>query len=325
LERKRSERTGASFALGLFDVALLEDERKSNMISAALAAEARETDITGWYESPSVIGAIFTSFNGAARKDICNRLHKLMTKVLSSLSILDREKVRVALHFFPDEIDETLYPDLQDESASKGSFRAIKRSVDVLFSLAMLTGLSPVMLAIALMVKCSSEGPVLFRQKRLGQFGREFDFLKFRTMSVNNDPKIHQEYIKKLIENKAGASGVFKIRHDPRVTRIGRFLRMSSLDELPQFWNVLKGDMSIVGPRPPIPYEVDKYKCWHKRRVIEVKPGITGLWQVYGRSRTTFDEMVRLDLRYIYQQSGWLDTVIVLKTPIAIISGSGAY
>jgi lipopolysaccharide/colanic/teichoic acid biosynthesis glycosyltransferase len=120
-------------------------------------------------------------------------------------------------------------------------------------------------------------------------------------------------------------AGVYKIVNDPRVTPTGRFLRRSSLDELPQFFNVLKGDMSLVGPRPPLPYEFERYSSWHRRRVLEVKPGLTGLWQVYGRSRTNFDEMVRLDLQYASQWSLWLDLKILLKTPIAVAFGGGGY
>jgi lipopolysaccharide/colanic/teichoic acid biosynthesis glycosyltransferase len=142
---------------------------------------------------------------------------------------------------------------------------------------------------------------------------------------VNSDPAIHKEYIRNLIGNKVGDSGAYKIKNDPRVTPIGRFLRKSSLDELPQFINVLKGEMSLVGPRPPIPYEFESYALWHRRRILEAKPGITGLWQVDGRSRTTFDEMVRMDLRYIRNQSFWLDVKILLKTPFAVLSGDGAY
>jgi lipopolysaccharide/colanic/teichoic acid biosynthesis glycosyltransferase len=118
---------------------------------------------------------------------------------------------------------------------------------------------------------------------------------------------------------------VYKITDDPRVTRVGRFLRKTSLDELPQFWNVLKGEMSLVGPRPPIPYELESYRTWHKRRILEVKPGITGLWQIYGRSRTTFDEMVRLDLRYARTWNLFLDLKILVQTPRAMFSGEGAY
>jgi lipopolysaccharide/colanic/teichoic acid biosynthesis glycosyltransferase len=148
-------------------------------------------------------------------------------------------------------------------------------------------------------------------------------------MQVHADPAIHQQYVRQFIRTNAAAAAVgpevvFKITNDPRVTRVGRFLRRTSLDELPQFWNVLKGEMSLVGPRPPLPYEVEEYKTWHYRRVFEAKPGITGLWQVTGRSRTTFDEMVRLDLRYARTHSVWTDIKILLATPRAVISGKGA-
>ncbi len=195
--------------------------------------------------------------------------------------------------------------------------------------MALLGALSPVFLAVSGLIKLTSKGPVLFRQTRVGHDGRPFTMLKFRTMQANCDPKIHQQYVAQFIQ--AGASGdpgvsrVFKIVDDPRVTRLGHFLRRSSLDELPQFWNVLRGDMSLVGPRPPLPYEVERYKRWHLRRLREAKPGITGLWQVTGRSRTTFDEMVRLDLRYAKNCSVWTDLKILLATPRAVVTGKGAH
>jgi lipopolysaccharide/colanic/teichoic acid biosynthesis glycosyltransferase len=178
---------------------------------------------------------------------------------------------------------------------------------------------------VATLIKLTSRGQVFFKQRRVGQFGQEFTFIKFRSMVVNNDPDIHRKYVEALIQNKAGGNGEFKIKNDPRVTPIGRFLRRTSLDELPQFLNTLKGDMSLVGPRPPIPYEMEKYALWHRRRVLEAKPGITGIWQVHGRSRTTFDEMVRMDLRYIRNRSFWLDLKLLLKTPYAVLKGNGAY
>ena len=192
--------------------------------------------------------------------------------------------------------------------------------------------LSPIFLAIAVAIKMSSPGPVLFRQKRVGHYGVPFTFLKFRSMHSTNDPQIHREYVTRLIagnvDSKVSANdtnGVYKITDDPRVTRVGRFLRKTSLDELPQFLNVLRGEMSMVGPRPPIPYELEAYDVWHRRRLLEVKPGITGLWQVNGRSRLRFDDMVRLDLRYAKGWSPWLDLKILLQTPRAVFSGDGAY
>jgi exopolysaccharide biosynthesis polyprenyl glycosylphosphotransferase len=206
---------------------------------------------------------------------------------------------------------------------------AFKRALDIVGSLMLLIALSPVMLIVAILVKATSHGPVFFKQTRIGQRGKPFQMLKFRSMRPNAGSAIHQDYVTWFIkqsgkQSEDKGSGVFKITNDPRITGIGRILRNSSLDELPQFFNVLMGEMSLVGPRPPLPYEVEQYKAWHCRRVLEAKPGITGLWQVTGRSRTTFDEMVRLDLRYARSYSLWTDVKILLATPKAVISGKGA-
>jgi len=177
-------------------------------------------------------------------------------------------------------------------------------------------------------VKLTSKGPVLYRQRRVGQFGRPFTMFKFRTMHVDVDHRIHEDYVENFIQCVQSATSLkdaaFKLVDDPRVTPVGNFLRRSSLDEMPQFWNVLRGEMSLVGPRPPVLYEAARYKRWHRRRVLEAKPGMTGLWQVSGRSRTTFDDMVRLDLRYAKNPSLWTDLKILLATPRAVLSGRGA-
>jgi lipopolysaccharide/colanic/teichoic acid biosynthesis glycosyltransferase len=158
-----------------------------------------------------------------------------------------------------------------------------------------------------------------------------FACLKFRTMHLDNDPSIHREFVRDLIrgeqrsENPQTGMTIYKITHDPRVTAIGRLLRKTSLDELPQFINVLRNEMSLVGPRPPVAYEFEEYDVWHRRRVLEIKPGITGLWQVKGRSRVKFDDMVRLDLQYARGWSLWLDIQIILKTPGAVVFGAGAF
>jgi lipopolysaccharide/colanic/teichoic acid biosynthesis glycosyltransferase len=200
--------------------------------------------------------------------------------------------------------------------------------LDLFGSLCCLIAFSPLFVAVALAVKLTSRGPVLFRQQRIGRAGRPFTMLKFRTMHVGLDERIHREYVEAFIQHgQAATSGtgtVFKLVNDPRITSVGGFLRKSSLDELPQFLNVLSGEMSLVGPRPPVAYEVARYKSWHRRRVLEAKPGMTGLWQVTGRSRTTFDDMVRLDLRYVATSSLWTDVKILLATPRAVLSGSGA-
>jgi len=208
----------------------------------------------------------------------------------------------------------------------------MKRGMDIAGSLMALLIFSPLFVVIALLIKLTSKGPMLFRQDRIGQYGKSFSFLKFRSMYVNNDASKHQEYVKQLIAGQAArkggdglSEGVFKLTDDPRITRVGKFLRRTSLDELPQFFNVLIGDMSLVGPRPPIAYEVEAYDLWHRRRLLEAKPGITGLWQVNGRSRVEFDEMVRLDLQYAKTWSPWLDLKILARTPKAMVAGEGAY
>jgi lipopolysaccharide/colanic/teichoic acid biosynthesis glycosyltransferase len=191
--------------------------------------------------------------------------------------------------------------------------------------------LSPLFLVIALAVKLTSKGPMFFRQQRVGRYGKTFVFLKFRSMYVNNDTTVHEVYVKKMIASEAEPQSgnsdkpVFKIVNDKRITPLGKFLRRTSLDELPQFLNVLKGEMSLVGPRPPIPYELAAYQTWHRRRLLAVKPGITGLWQITSRSTVKFDEMVRLDLRYASIWSLWLDLKILLRTPAAVVKGSGAH
>jgi lipopolysaccharide/colanic/teichoic acid biosynthesis glycosyltransferase len=202
--------------------------------------------------------------------------------------------------------------------------------MDVAGSLLLLFLDLPLFVVIAAAIKLTSRGPVFFRQTRVGHCGRKFTFLKFRSMYCNNDHSIHLEYVKQFIADETGGApgpagqAQYKIADDPRVTRIGRFLRRTSLDELPQFLNVLRGDMSLVGPRPPLPYEVECYQSWHWARLLAVKPGITGIWQVTGRSRVKFDDMVRMDLQYANTQSLLLDLKILLQTPQAMISGAGA-
>jgi len=208
--------------------------------------------------------------------------------------------------------------------------RFVKRASDILLSLVAIVLLAPVWLIVSLLVKRGSPGPVMFRQERVGMDGRIFLCYKFRTMDADSDDAPHREAYRKNIEGLEAANAgdtalpVFgKVKNDDRVTRSGKWLRRSSLDELPQLFNVLKGDMSIVGPRPPIPYEVENYDIWHRKR-LDMKPGITGLWQVSGRNRLTFEEMVRTDLYYIENWSVWLDLKIIFLTLPAVWRGDGA-
>jgi lipopolysaccharide/colanic/teichoic acid biosynthesis glycosyltransferase len=345
LERRRAERSRSRFVLMLVDVKdAISDGQKNRTLSKitnALLDVTRETDIVGWYLEDHVIGVIGTEVGQATPKAVQGRM---IEKVRSGFVVaLPHEKVsrmELSFHFFPDDWEEAgsdhsaniaLYPDLWRNQESRKIALTVKRTMDVVGSVAALILTSPIMLAVAIAVKLTSRGPVLFKQERLGQYGRKFTVLKFRSMRTDCDAKIHEEYVSQFIAGqvRAAASGdqkpVFKIQQDPRVTPIGRFLRKTSLDEFPQFWNVLMGDMSLVGPRPPVTYEYKAYDVWHRRRVLEIKPGITGLWQVEGRSRTCFDEMVRLDLKYAQAWSIWLDVKILLQTPGAVLIGEGAH
>lgn len=349
LERRRAERSRKHLILMLVVVSELSFKESSekdaalNKILHALLASTRETDITGWYDDRLVIGTILTE---VPPENLSSAVNSVFTKVnaalLNVLNLNQINNLHFTFHAFPEPshngissstgADLKLYPDVLDREASTRIARILKRSIDFGGSLILLALLSPFMAMIAVAIKLTSRGPVFFRQQRLGQYGRPFSFLKFRSMHVNSDASVHREYVERFITGTAGrnpvganGSSVFKLTNDPRVTPIGRFLRKTSLDELPQFFNVLSGRMSLVGPRPPIPYEFIRYGAWHRRRLLEAKPGITGLWQVSGRSRTKFDEMVRLDLQYAKSWSLWLDFKILLQTPRAVWSGEGAY
>lgn len=348
LERKRSERSQRPFVLLLVDTGNRPSGEKGrralNGMLAALQSATRETDFTGWYKTNSVIGVMFTEIaleNNLVLSTILTRISSLLRDHLDAEQF---NRIKFSFHVFPDDWDTenpgrpsnpTLYPDLKEREKTNRVPRVLKRMLDIAGSLALLLALSPVLLLIAMAIKLTSNGPVLFRQKRIGKNGAPFTFLKFRSMYVNNDASQHQEYVRQLIAGQAAKQptngngngnghGIFKLTNDPRITWVGGFLRRTSLDELPQFLNVLRGEMSLVGPRPPVPYEVEEYATWHRRRLLEAKPGITGLWQVQGRSRVAFDDMVRLDLQYARDCSPWLDFKILLQTPKAVIAGDGA-
>ena len=197
---------------------------------------------------------------------------------------------------------------------------AVKRAFDVVFSGVVLVLISPLLGAIALAIKLEDRGPVFFRQVRVGRYGREFIMLKFRSMRPDAEARLRELLAKN--QHKAGVT--FKIKNDPRVTRIGYWLRKFSMDELPQFWNVFRGDMSVVGPRPPVPREVALYTLADRRR-LAVHPGITCLWQIGGRAAIDFHGQVELDVRYIETRGFWSDLEIIAKTLPAVLSGNGAY
>ena len=307
---------------------------------AALTSAIRVTDICGWYEEDMALGTIFTEIGAGGSAITTSIRTKVLTSLQGNVDSRYVSKLHLSFHLFPEDwekkdprcpVDPLLYPDLFQEEDSQSFYRFAKRTIDILISVIALVVLSPLFIFISLAVKLTSKGSVLFKQQRVGQFGVVFTCMKFRSMEVVNDPGIHREYMERFIsgdvntgESRNIEKPFYKIQRDQRVTRVGAMLRKSSLDELPQFLNVLKGEMSVVGPRPPIPYEVERYDIWHRRRVSETKPGITGLWQVKGRSRVTFDDSVRLDLKYIDTRSIWLDIKIIFQTPWAILAGGGA-
>jgi lipopolysaccharide/colanic/teichoic acid biosynthesis glycosyltransferase len=343
LERRRAERSRKPFVLMLLDANLENGTAERILMRAVevIVATKRETDLVGWYRQGGILGIIFTEVTLDGERPITETLRaKVDTAFIKHLGRDRAARIAISTHLFPENwdrnssgrvADSALYPDLNRKVARKRLPLVIKRAIDIAGSGALLLVLSPLLALIAALIKLTSKGPVIFEQDRLGQFGVRFKCLKFRTMYANNDPKIHQEYVQQFIAGKngldnsnGGAKPVYKIVKDPRVTWIGSILRKTSLDELPQFWNVLRADMSLVGPRPPVPYEFEVYDIWHRRRVLEIRPGVTGLWQVSGRNRMRFDEMVRLDLRYCQTWSIWLDLKILLATPMAVFHGGGA-
>ncbi|HEY6770127.1 MAG TPA: sugar transferase [Candidatus Sulfotelmatobacter sp.] len=345
VERKRTERSREPFLLMLLEVGNHQGSEKNgkaldNMLSVLLLS-IRETDVIGWYKDRSAVGVMFTGLAGNDKNSILSViLSRVSTTLRDQLTPDQFNQVSISFHFFPDDWDHdnpgrpsnpSLYPDLLSPDKDRCSLLRIKQVMDIVGSTLMLILCTPLLLMIALAIKASSKGPVLFRQQRVGQYGKSFTFLKFRSMHTDNDDSVHKEYATKLIAGEAeskqsngNGERIFKLTNDTRVTRVGKLLRRTSLDELPQLVNVLKGDMSLVGPRPAIPYEVAAYQTWHRRRVLQVKPGITGLWQVTRRSSVKFDEMVRLDLRYATSWSPWLDVKILMRTPRAVIGGAGA-
>jgi len=334
-ERKRADRSNQPFVvllLSLNDSEATDAAAWDNAIDGLIAAK-RETDVMGWLEEGVTAALIVPDIDGPApaiAREVEQRVRVEIGKRLSASSV---DRIVLDLHVHGTETDGLwpVQPLLERAVSPDRRMRvqvAFKRALDIIASSLLLILASPLFLIISLLVKFKSPGPVFFRQQRVGERAKPFTMLKFRSMHANNDCAIHQQYVTWFItasdQEKTTKNAVYKLADDPRITAIGGLLRKSSLDELPQLWNVFRGDMSLVGPRPPLDYEVQKYAPWHRRRVLEAKPGITGLWQVTGRSRTTFDEMVRLDLRYARKVSIWTDIKILLATPRAVIMGKGA-
>jgi lipopolysaccharide/colanic/teichoic acid biosynthesis glycosyltransferase len=213
-------------------------------------------------------------------------------------------------------------------AARRRTANALRRIVDIVFASALILLFSPILIGVAIAVRLDSRGPALFKQRRVGYREREFTLFKFRSMRVDADPRGHREYVTALINGEesnpdGGRENLYKLAVDNRITPVGRRIRQWSLDELPQLFNVVRGDMTLVGPRPAISYEVSEYPAWYRKRFF-VKPGLTGYWQVSGRSERTYEEMVRLDIEYAERRSIGLDLLILLKTPWVVLSRKGA-
>lgn len=336
-------------------VLIVGSDRSARMVAAKLVVESSlGLNVVGFIADEAKIGErvfgdlyVIGSLN--QMKDIVERENIEEIIVAASdvshqklIDIIDQAKqtkavVKVASELYgivPDKVWIEQYAEIPViavmENHKNVAFMLYKRVVDVTLSLIGLILLAIPFLVIAVLIKLTSKGPVFFKQIRIGKDGKPFEFYKFRSMYVNNDDSIHREFTKNLIReskqmvvNGEGKLEVKKIVNDPRVTPIGRFLRRTSLDELPQLFNVLKGDMSLVGPRPCLPYEWEEYEDWHRRR-LSVLPGCTGLWQVSGRSAVGFNDMVILDLFYIENMSPMFDLKLILKTfPVMLFSRGG--
>jgi lipopolysaccharide/colanic/teichoic acid biosynthesis glycosyltransferase len=341
-ERKRSERSGRALALLLVerkDQALLESPGVS-VVADILRTMKGEIGTLGWFEAGRTIGLLVPEIDPQAVAGVCARLEMRVDEAVSRQAGCGTSPdLSLTVRVYPEQedhdealaelVDPYLYPELSVGRRTKPRVLLLKRAMDLVLSGLLILLLLPVFALIAAFVKLTSSGPALFCQVRVGHLMKPFTMYKFRTMYESADHQVHHNYVSWFITTSDRAQteeqpAVFKLTNDDRITPIGRILRRTSLDELPQLWNVLIGDMSLVGPRPPLFYEVRQYKPWHRGRVVEAKPGITGLWQVIGRSRTTFDEMVRMDLRYARTLSLWTDIKIILATPVAMITGKGA-
>lgn len=332
-ERLRADRSKAPLSIVLFSFDDDGDgpaDGRTRRFLEYLETAVRETDILG-HIGQRRIALLLVDTNEEGRKTYVRKL----------LEGHENFPATVIAGTYPDQIFQCLMTDNRDAQEPDLFFLdlpdchyrcySLKRALDIVGAIIGIVLFSPLMLLAAIAVKATSPGPVIFRQIRLGESGFPFVFYKFRSMSWEADDRIHRDYVASLIEgnNQTINQGnieapLYKIKSDPRVTWVGRILRSTSMDELPQFFNVLKGDMSLVGPRPPLPYEAERYQSWHFRRIFEMKPGITGLWQVEGRSRTSFDDMVRLDLEYIRNCSLMFDIRILLKTIKVVLRGTGA-
>ena len=323
-ERFLSDRNNHGFSLITFNDEII---KKDNIIATQLAEifakRLRITDIVGWYNTKS-ISVLLTDTDSKGAKNFAD--------LLRSQIALSENTPFYDIYTYPSKSwqngnghkDISRFKDISEEAYTKFSFEhkipLWKRTMDILCSFFGFLLLLPFLAFVALMIKIVSPGPIFYKQHRVGRSGKIFNFYKFRTMKMNNDVTVHRKYLKVLINGDSNRDKPMeKLEDDNNIILMGDFLRKSCIDELPQLINVLRGEMSLVGPRPCIPYESEEYLSWHARRFY-ITPGMTGLWQVSGKNKTTFKEMVRMDIEYISKQSFWLDIKILLKTPLVVFS-----
>ncbi|MFX0203146.1 MAG: sugar transferase [Candidatus Hodarchaeota archaeon] len=361
-ERSRTYRIGSPFSVVLFNPFKLVprgmgDKRGSiNRIISALEQKTRETDIKGWWDRNTLAVILLDTFPEKVLPIVEDRVSKIRANAYGGIE--STEEVHFEIFNFPNtqQLERKSRDNERGEDSGRSEKRSnhncpkrnslinlpdanfwdslrgiIKRCFDIAFSIPGLIILSPFLLLCALLIKLESPGPVFYRQTRVGKGGKCFTFLKFRSMLHNTTEEIHKNHIKNLMNGVTGLSSdgrsgerSYKLTEDRRITRVGKFLRKMSIDELPQLINVLKGDMTLVGPRPHPVYEVEQYRLWHSHR-LDVKPGITGFGQIYGRFNTEYEDVYRLDLRYLKRQSLILDLHILLKTIPLVLSRRGAH
>ena len=331
-EKRRTERSKLPLSIALF---YFDDNRSDSSDDVVerlrlIYDNKRETDTLG-YLSDDLVAVLLPDTNAQGTQ-------RFLEKIVLRANDLTFTSTTAT---YPDRVFDSLAEEhraladfdplfLEDPSQRKVA-DLVKRGIDILGAATAILLLSPLMLMTAVSIAMTSPGPIIFRQVRLGRRGVPFVFYKFRSMHCDADSGVHRDHVTTIIKASRDSAAQddetmswSKLESDPRITSVGRIIRKTSIDELPQLFSVLKGDMSLVGPRPPLPYEAEVYEPWHLRRVLEVKPGITGLWQVGGRGKVSFDDMVRMDLRYIREWSLVLDLKILIKTVLVVLRRDGA-
>lgn len=321
-ERARSERYGYEFSLVLFEVGSIDmDDGSAMRLGKAILPRKRSTDEVGWFDDGR-IGIMLPNSSGEGprklARDICRKLndggpppaYKIYEYPSDQLST----NTDPSHHTFQKTSNET--KEKLDHLLGR-TIPTWKRALDIIVSTLLLILLSPLFVMIAIAIRIGSPGPVFFKQERLGFLGKPFTCWKFRTMREGADAGVHQKHLQNLMRSEAAMTKLDNSR-DPRIIPFGKLLRQTGLDELPQLFNILRGEMSLIGPRPCLRYEWEQYLLWQTRR-MDTLPGVTGLWQVSGKNRTSFKEMMRLDLAYVKKGSLWMDIQIFLKTVPAIV------